>query len=83
MSETLGSRTIVAATPIRVLTLAIEQNRGSKGVSVDPGMVLSVGFAAENKGSMPNLRKQGFNAMRESYIYALLDSLRNPANAVS
>ncbi|KAG7103603.1 Highly reducing polyketide synthase alt5 like protein [Verticillium longisporum] len=52
--------------------------RGLPGVAVDLGMILSVGFAAENQGSMANLRQEGFNAMREDEFLALLDILCSP-----
>ncbi|KAF4995617.1 hypothetical protein FGRMN_5008 [Fusarium graminum] len=52
---------------------------GLAGVAVDLGMILSVGFAAENQESMANLRQEGFNAMREDEFLALLDMLCDPA----
>jgi aryl carrier-like protein len=52
---------------------------GLSGVAVDLGMILSVGFAAENQESMANLRQEGFNAMREDEFLALLDMLCDPA----
>ncbi|EEY15605.1 lovastatin nonaketide synthase [Verticillium alfalfae VaMs.102] len=52
--------------------------RGLPGVAVDLGMILSVGFAAENQESMANLRQEGFNAMREDEFLALLDILCSP-----
>ncbi|KAI1029050.1 hypothetical protein LB504_012981 [Fusarium proliferatum] len=51
---------------------------GLPGVAVDLGMILSVGFAAENQESMANLRQEGFNAMREDEFLALLDMLCGP-----
>ncbi|KAG4268130.1 hypothetical protein FPRO04_12629 [Fusarium proliferatum] len=51
---------------------------GLPGVAVDLGMILSVGFAAENQESMANLRQEGFNAMREDEFLALLDMLCDP-----
>ncbi|RBQ79289.1 hypothetical protein FVER14953_09959 [Fusarium verticillioides] len=51
---------------------------GLPGVAVDLGMILSVGFAAENQESMANLRQEGFNAMREDEFPALLDMLCDP-----
>jgi acyl carrier protein len=53
--------------------------RGLPGVAVDLGMILSVGFAAENQESMANLRQEGFNAMREDEFLALMDVLCSPA----
>lgn len=53
---------------------------GQPGVAVDLGMILSVGFAAENQESMANLRQEGFNAMREEGFLALLDILCDPVN---
>lgn len=53
--------------------------QGLAGVAVDLGMILSVGFAAENQESMANLRQEGFNAMREDEFLALLDVLCDPA----
>jgi len=46
-------------------------------------MILLVGIAAENQDSMTNLRKSGFNAMREVEFHTLLDTLCNPANEPS
>ncbi|KAL9575804.1 hypothetical protein ACKAV7_000046 [Fusarium commune] len=37
---------------------------GLPGVAVDLGMILSVGFAAENQESIANLRQEGFNAIK-------------------
>lgn len=54
--------------------------RGLPGVAVDLGMILSVGFAAENQESMANLRQEGFNAMREDEFLALLDVLCEPSS---
>ncbi|KAF5020446.1 hypothetical protein F66182_7525 [Fusarium sp. NRRL 66182] len=53
-------------------------SQGLAGVAVDLGMILSVGFAAENQESMANLRQEGFNAMREDEFLALLDVLCDP-----
>ena len=58
-------------------------SQGLNATSVDLGMILSVGFAAENQESMANLRVQGFNAMRESEFLAMLDSLCNPSTGAS
>lgn len=55
-------------------------SQGLPGVAIDLGMILSVGFAAENQGSMANLRQEGFNAMREDEFLALLDVLCDPAS---
>ncbi|KAF4334054.1 polyketide synthase [Fusarium beomiforme] len=56
---------------------------GLTGVAVDFGMILSVGFAAENQESMANLRQEGFNAMREDEFLALLDMLCDPTGTYS
>ncbi|RMZ80672.1 hypothetical protein DV738_g2743, partial [Chaetothyriales sp. CBS 135597] len=53
-------------------------SQGLRAISIDLGMILSVGFAAENQDSMANLRQAGFNAMRENEFLALIESLCNP-----
>ncbi|KAI9662567.1 MAG: putative secondary metabolism biosynthetic enzyme [Bathelium mastoideum] len=52
--------------------------QGLKAASVDLGMILSVGFAAENQDTMAHLRQAGFNAMREGEFLAMLNALCNP-----
>ncbi len=54
-------------------------NKGLKGVALDLGMILSVGFAAENDDVMGNLRASGFSAIREEEYLAILDHVCNPA----
>lgn len=54
-------------------------SQGLKGVSLDLGMILSVGFAAENDAVMGNLRASGFSAIREEEYHAILDYVCNPA----
>ena len=52
--------------------------QGLKATSVDLGMILSVGFTAENQETMTRLRQAGFNALRETEFLAMLDALCNP-----
>lgn len=51
---------------------------GQKAVCLDLGMILSVGFAAENPKFMANLRASGFNAIREEEYHALLNYFCDP-----
>lgn len=53
--------------------------KGLKGIALDLGMILSVGFAAENDDVMGNLRASGFSAIREEEYLAILDYVCNPA----
>ncbi|KAF8241412.1 hypothetical protein K440DRAFT_656775 [Wilcoxina mikolae CBS 423.85] len=57
-------------------------SRGLKAVALDLGMILSVGFAAENQASMDNLKSAGFVGIREEEFLALLDYHCNPNLAV-
>lgn len=52
---------------------------GLKGVALDLGMILSVGFTAEKADVMSHLRAAGFAAMREEEYHAMLDELCNPS----
>ena len=54
-------------------------SKGLKGIALDLGMILSVGFAAENDDVMGNLRASGFTAIREEEYLAILDYVCNPA----
>lgn len=54
-------------------------SKGLKGITLDLGMILSVGFAAENDDVMGNLRASGFSAIREEEYLAMLDYFCNPA----
>ena len=51
---------------------------GLKATSLDLGMILSVGFVAENADLIGHLRTEGFSAMREEEFHAMLDDLCNP-----
>ena len=56
--------------------------QGQKCISLDLGLVLSVGFASENPESINSTRQFGYRAIHERELHALLDSLCNPAWAV-
>ena len=51
---------------------------GLKATALDLGMILSVGFTAENADVMSHLRAAGFAAMRKEEYHAMLDELCNP-----
>ena len=53
-------------------------SKGLKGIALDLGMILSVGFAAENDDVMGNLRASGFSAIREEEYLAILDYVCDP-----
>lgn len=51
---------------------------GLKATSLDLGMILSVGFVADNAELIGHLRQAGFAAMRQEEFHAILDSLCDP-----
>ncbi|KAA8905059.1 fatty acid synthase S-acetyltransferase [Sphaerosporella brunnea] len=51
---------------------------GLKAIALDLGMILSVGFAAENQEVMDNLKAAGFIGIREEEFLAMLDYHCNP-----
>ncbi|KAF2093095.1 fatty acid synthase S-acetyltransferase [Rhizodiscina lignyota] len=53
-------------------------SNGLKATSLDLGMILSVGYVADNPHLIQHLRGSGFSAMREEEYHALLDDLCNP-----
>ncbi len=52
---------------------------GQKCVSLDLGLVLSVGFAAENRDILGNIKQLGFTGIREAEFLAILDYLCDPS----
>jgi acyl carrier protein len=54
--------------------------RGQRGVSLDLGMVQSVGFVAENADVAARMTKQGYGALKEAELLALLDYWCNPTH---
>ncbi|KAF8538722.1 KR domain-containing protein [Trichophaea hybrida] len=63
---------------------AVARHGISRGLAValDLGMILSVGFAAENQESMDNLKSAGFVGIREEEFLVVLDYHCNPNLAV-
>ncbi|KAJ4403512.1 hypothetical protein N0V85_005079 [Neurospora sp. IMI 360204] len=57
-------------------------SQGLPATSLDLGMILSVGFVAENAELIGHLRAEGFTAMREEEFHALLDGLCGPGSSV-
>jgi acyl carrier protein len=53
-------------------------SKGLKAIALDLGIILSVGFLAENPDVMAQVRSTGFAAMREEELHAMLDELCNP-----
>lgn len=51
---------------------------GLKATALDLGMIMSVGFVAENADLIIHLRAAGFEAMREEEYHAMLDELCDP-----
>ncbi|KAE9965587.1 hypothetical protein BLS_007521 [Venturia inaequalis] len=56
---------------------------GLKATSLDLGMILSVGFVAENPELMTKLRSRGIPAIREEEFLAILDEICDPHLEVS
>lgn len=56
-------------------------SQGLPATSLDLGMILSVGFVAENAELIGHLRAEGFTAMREEEFHALLDGLCGPSGS--
>lgn len=53
--------------------------RGQKCMSLDLGLVLSVGFAAEKTDIIDSLKQLGYTGIREAEFLAMLDYLCDPA----
>lgn len=53
---------------------------GQRAVSLDLGMVQSIGFVAENADIATRLTKQGYGALQEAELLALLDYWCNPTH---
>lgn len=51
---------------------------GLRATTLDLGVILSIGFLAEDDTAMGALRKFGANSMREEEYYAVLDEVCNP-----
>jgi KR domain/Phosphopantetheine attachment site len=53
--------------------------QGSNAVSIDLGMMLQVGYAAEHEATVgKNLKSQGYNGIKETEFLDLLDVICNP-----
>lgn len=57
-------------------------SQGLKATVLDLGMILSVGFVAENAELIGHLRAEGFTAIREEEFHAVLDQCCDPVNEV-
>ena len=55
-------------------------SQGLKATVLDLGMVLSVGFVAENAKLISHLCEEGFTAIREEEFHAVLDQCCDPVN---
>lgn len=58
-------------------------SNGWKATALDLGVILSVGFVAENADLLGNLRATGYTAIREEEFHAILEELCNPNMEIS
>jgi acyl carrier protein len=57
-------------------------SQGLKATVLDLGLILSVGFVAENAKVLEHMKAQGYAAMREEEYYAMMDSICDPEPSI-